>query len=194
MKRVAMTTILTIFLGGFIVASTRWAVEMSLPRTKTITTQKWAPEYGNLTLSATLVAENEVVLDATFSSMAYVNQPGFVWTLSVSNSNIPKYTNLPEGLELVEGTNMINCSCPVVDGYLSLQARLRAIADGEWIIYGKFSASHGPGFSMSTSTDGIEISVSNGSIVKLEKAPYPTNSPNQQPNNQTENLLSPPIR
>jgi len=185
-----MTAILTLFMGGFIVASTKWAVDMSLFRTKTITTHQWAPEYGNLTLSATLVAENEVMLNVTFSCTAYVNQPGFVWTLSVSNSSIPNYKHLPEGLELVEGTIVIICSCPIPDGFLSLQAKLRAIADGKWVVYGKFSASHGPGFSISASTDGIKITVSNGNIVQLEKALYPTSPPAQQPSDQTE---QPPI-
>jgi hypothetical protein len=190
-KTLIIIATLALFIGGLVVASSKLAIDMSLSQTKTMTTQNWAPQYGNLTLSATLISENEVVLNLTFSGTAYVNQPGYVWVLSVSNSSVPGYRNLPEGLELEEGTTLINNSCPVPDKILSLQARLRAIADGEWVMYGRFNVSSGPGFSMSSSTEGIEITVSNGRIVHLGKAPYPSNSPTLPSGSQSEQPTSP---
>lgn len=168
-KRLAVTVILTLFLGGFIVASTKWAVDMTFPGTKTIETHQFAPELGNLTLSATLVAENEVMLNVTFYGTGAYNQPPHVWTIWVSNSSIPGYRNLSEVLMLVEGTLMVNASCPVPGSFLGLQARLRAIADGECVVYCWFSVTAGPGFFHGISTGGIKITIADGSIVQLEK-------------------------
>jgi hypothetical protein len=190
-KTLVITATLALFIGGSVVAFSKLAVDMSVSQTKTITTQSWAPRYGDLTLSATLIADNEVVLNVTFSGTESINQPGYVWVLSVSNSSIPGYRNLPDGLELEEGAILINESCPVSDRFLSLQARLRTIADGEWVVYGKLNASCGPGFFVGFSTDGIEITVSNGRIVQLEKAPYPSNSPPLPSGSQSERPTSP---
>jgi hypothetical protein len=194
-KTLIITATLVLFIGGLVVASSKLAIDLSLSQIRTITTQNWAPQYGNLTLSATVISENEVVLNATFSGTVYVNQPGFIWVLSFSNSSVPGYRNLPEGLELEEGAAVINNLCPVPDRILSLQAKLRAIADGKWVIYGKFTASSGPGFVMSSSTEGIEITVSNGRIVQLAKAPYPypPSSPTPPSGSQNEHPTSLPI-
>jgi len=161
---------------------------MSFPTTKTIKTQGFAPEVGNLTLSATLVAQNEVMLNVTFSGTGVYNNPGYAWAIWISNSTIPNYKNLSEGLMLVNGKLIVNSSCPVPDSFLNFQARLRTVVDGEWIVYGLFSAAAGPGFYYGLSTDGIRINVSNGIIVQLEKASYPTSSQmtTRQLNNQTE--------
>jgi len=171
---------------------------MSFQRTKTVKAQQFAPEIGNLTLLATVVAQNEVMLNLTFSGTGVYNNPGYVWTIWISNSTIPNYRNLSEGLLLVEGTSMLNSSCPVPGSFLSFQTRIRAVADGEWVVYGWFSAIAGPGFSHALSTDGIKINVSNGSIVQLEKALYPNNSTTQMPtiklpNNSTEQPTNPPV-
>jgi len=183
-RRLALTAILILFLGVIIVTATKWALDASFPETKTIKTQRFAPDVGNLTLSATLVAENEVMLNLTFSGMGVYNHPGFVWTIWVSNSTIPNYRNLPEGLELVEGTLMENASCPVPGSFLSFQATLLAIVDGEWVVHGSFSATAGPGFYHGLSSGGIQITVSSGRIAQLEKEQYqppgPSGSENQQ--------------
>lgn len=168
-RRLVVTAILTLFLGGLIVAATKWGGDMSFPGTETINMQQFAPEIGNLTLSATLFAENEVILNVTFSGTGVYNQPGYVWTIWVSNSTVPNYRNLPEGLQLVEGTLKANGSCPLPSSFLRFQAKLRAIADGEWVVYSLFSATHGPGFYHGLSTGGVRILVSNGSIMQLEK-------------------------
>jgi hypothetical protein len=189
-KTLIIIATLALSIGGLIVASSKLAIDMSLSQVRTITTQNWAPQYGNLTLAATLISENEVVMNANFSGTAYVNQPGYIWVLSVSNSSVPGYRNLPEGLELEEGEILINSSCPVPNRILGLQARLRATADGKWVIYGKFNASCGPGFSVSISTEGIEITVSKGRIVQLGKAPYPSNSGTPPSGSQNEQPTS----
>lgn len=84
-------------------------------------------------------------------------------------------------MKLLDGTLEVNASCPVPKSFLSLQAKLEAVADGEWILYGWFSATAGPGFSCSFSAGGIEIVVSNGNIVQVEKSAYQTNPSNEQP-------------
>ena len=184
--KVAVATVLTLLLGGLIVTATKWGVNMSSFETKTVKTEQFAPEIGNLTLSATLVAENEVTLNLTFSGTGGYNHLGYVWTIWVSNSSIPNYRNLPEGLELVEGTLMENVSCPVPGSFLSFQATLRTIVDGEWTVYGLFSATAGPGFYHGLSSSGIQITTSKGRIVQLEKEqcqhqpPSPSGSENQQ--------------
>jgi hypothetical protein len=162
---------LALFLGGFIVASTKLVADMSFqPRTKTATTEAFAPKFGNLTLSATLASENEVILNVTFYGRIYVTQPGFVWTIRISNTSIGyDWTNLPEGLELAEGSLKMNGTSPLPNNSLSLQAKIRAVKDGEWTIYGHFSATCGPGFYMSLSAIGIRIIVSNGQIIRIEK-------------------------
>jgi hypothetical protein len=190
-KTLVITATLALVIGGLVVAFSKVAIDMSLSQIKTATTQSWAPHYGNLTLSARVIAENEVMLNVTFSGTAYVNQPGYVWVLSVSNSIIPGYRDLPEGLELEEGATSINKTCPVPDRFLSLQATLWAIADGEWVVYGKLNASSGPGFFVGMSTEGIEITVSNGKIVRLEKAPHPSSSPPSSSGGQSEHPTSP---
>lgn len=198
MRRLFEAVVLALILAGVIAVAAKWAVDLSFPKTKTIKTQQFAPKFGNLTLSATPFSENEVMLNLTFSGTAYVSYPGYNWTIWVSKS-IAGYlyeTPLTEGLELVEGTLKANAICPLPNNFLSLQAKLRAIADGEWTVYGLFSATYGPGLYYGLSTGGIRISVSNGSIVRVEEAPYPTDSQMtaQQLGNQTEQLTNPPIR
>jgi hypothetical protein len=189
-KTLVITAAFALLVGGLVVASSKLAIDMSLSRIGTMTTQSWAPSCGNLTLSATLIAESEVVVNVTFYGTGYVNQPGYVWVLAVSNSIVPGYMDLPEGLELEEGATLINESCPVPDGFVSLQARLRAIADGEWVVYGKLNASHGPGFFVGMSSEGIQIKVDNGKIVQLGKAPHPSNPPSPS-GGQSKQLPSP---
>jgi len=189
--------ILTLFLGGFIVAATKWGIDLSFPRTKTATTQQFSPVVGNLTFSATAAAENEVLLNLTFQGTGAYGGTYYVWTIWVSNSSSPGpspgYENLPEGLRLVEGALKANASCPVPNKSLSLQAKLQTVADGEWIVHGWFSATAGPGFFCGLSAGGIKITVSNGNIVQLEKSTYPASLPTEQPSNQTERPTSPPI-
>ena len=198
---------MTSFLGGFIVFATKWAVDVSYPGAKTIKIQQFAPQIGNLTLSATIVTENEVVLNLTFSGRAYVSYPGYNWTIWVSKNFSGRLHEppLPEGLELVDGALKVNDTCPLPNNFLSLQAKLQAIADGEWVVYGLFSATAGSnppnpapgqdyGFYCGLSTSGIKITVSNGNVVQLEKAPYPSNPATEQPtNSSTEQPTNPPI-
>ena len=185
-QRLFATVILALLLGAFIVAATKWAVDLSSSETKTKETQQFAPEIGNLVLSATLVAEKEVMLKLTFSGTGVYNHPGYVWTIWISNSSIPNYRNISEGLDLIEGTLMENFSCPIPSSSLNLQVTLRATADGEWVVYGLFSATAGPGFYHGLSSGGIRMTVSNGQIVQLEKEHYqhqppsPSGSENQK--------------
>lgn len=191
-RRLIVTVILTLFLIGLIVATTKWVVDMSFAGNKTINTQQFAPEIGTLALSVTRISENEVMLNVTFSGLPYVSQPGYNWTVWVSKSIAEKLheTTLPEGLELVEGTLKVNVICPLPNDFLSFQAKLRAIADGEWIVYGRFSVTYGSdppnpapgqyyGWYCGSSTNGIKISLSNGRIVQLEKASHPNNPATQ---------------
>jgi len=117
---------------------------MSFPETDTVKTQQSFPQIGNLTLVAVPATENEVMLNVTFSGKEYITQPGFVWTIWISDSIVGFETTLPRGLNLVEGTLRANGSCPLPNSSLSLQAKLRAIADGEWVVYGRFCATRGP--------------------------------------------------
>lgn len=182
-------------LAGAVLAATKSTVDMSFPRIKTVKTQQSFPQIGDLALVAVPATENEVMLNATFSGKEYITQPGFVWTVWVSDSIVGFETSLPRGLNLVEGTLRVNGSCPLPNFFLSLQAKLRAVADGEWVVYGRFGATRGPGEYYGLSTVGIRITVSNGSIVQVKEAPYPTDPQmiTQQPNNQTEQPTSPPI-
>lgn len=168
-RRLFAIAILTLFLGGLIVTALIMDMNMFFPRTETATVQQFAPEVGNLTFSGTAVAENEVLLNLTFRGTGVYNDPPHVWTIWISSSPIPGYRNLSDGLQLVEGSLEVNASCPVPSRFLSLQATLQAIADGEWIVYGWFSATSG-GFSHSFGAGGIKIVVSNGSIMQVENA------------------------
>jgi len=192
---VAVVLVSALLSVGVIVVAARWAFDTSFPGTKTVRTQQWAPEIGNLTFSATVASENEVVLNLTFSGTAYVGYPGFNWTLWISRDFVGELheTPLPEGLELVEGVLKANGLCPFPSNLLSLQVRLRAVTDGEWTVYGHFSATYGSGWYVGSSTGGIQISVSNGGIVGVEEAPYPTGPSTEQPSNSTEQPNQPPI-
>jgi hypothetical protein len=97
-KGLAITAKLALFIGGLVVASSKLALDMSFSQTRTITTQNqiwtmttqnFAPESGNLTLSVRVVSEKEVVVNVTFFGTTYVDQPGHGWVLFVSNSTIP---------------------------------------------------------------------------------------------------------
>jgi hypothetical protein len=59
---------------------------------------------------------------------------------------------------------------------LSIQAKLRAIVDGEWIVWGRFSANRGPGDYYGLTT-AIRVTVSNGRIIQIgeEQATPPGN-------------------
>lgn len=191
-KRFAVTVILALFLGGSIIVSAKLAVDMSFqPRNKTVITQGFAPEVGNLTLSATLASENEVILNVTFAGTGVYNWPGYVWTIWISNSIIPNYRNLTEFLMLVDGTLMVNVSCPVPGSFLGFQARLRAAADGECVFYVWFSATNGPGFFHGISSGGIKITVSNGRIIQLEKE-QTTPPPESEEEGEMQKVPSPP--
>lgn len=200
-RQLVVTVVLTLFLAGSIVAVTKWAVDMTSSRTWTVKTQQWAPIIGYLTLSVTVVSENEVMVNLTFSGAAYASYPGYNWTLWVSKGLVTyvNETSLLEGLELVEGALKVNGLSPFPSNSLSFQTKLRVIADGEWLIYGHFSATDNPapgenyGWYVGTSTGGIKITVINGSIVRVEEAPYPTSPSTQQPSNQTEQPYNPPI-
>lgn len=171
MKCLVTTAILTLCLSGSIIASAKLAIDMSSKSKGSVATaQEFAPRIGNLTFSAALASENEVLLNVTFQGAIYVTQPGFVWTLWISNSSLGyNRTNLPEGLKLVEGLLKVNDTCPLPCNCLSLQAKLQAIADGEWTVYGHFSATHGPGLYYGINAAGIQITVSNGHITQIEK-------------------------
>ncbi len=168
-RRLVATVILTLFFGGLIVTTIILGMNMFFLETKTVTVQQFAPEVGTLTFSGSAVAEDEVLLNLTFRGTGVYNDPPHVWTIWISSSPIPGYRNLSDGLQLVEGSLEVNASCPVPNRFLSLQARLEAIADGEWILYGWFSATAG-GFSHSFGAGSIEIVVSNGNIVQVKNA------------------------
>jgi len=193
-RQLVVAVVLTLFLAGAVLAATKWALDMSFPGTETVKTQKSFPQIGNLALIAVPATENEVILNATFRGKEYITQPRFVWTIWISDSIVGFETILPRGLNLVEGTLRANGSCPLPNSSLSLQAKLRAVADGEWVVYGRFSATRGPGEYYGLSTGGIKITVSNGSIVRVEEAhPTDTQMTTQQLNNQTEQPTRPPI-
>ncbi len=192
-RRLVVAVVLIVLSGAFIVTATKWGIDMSFPRSKTVTTQQFAPQIGNLILSATVVAENEIMINATFSGKEYITQPGFVWTIWLSNSIVGLQTNLPEGLKLVEGTLKTNDSSPLPNNVISLHAKAQATADGEWVVYARFSATRGPGEYYALSTGGIKISVSNSSIAQVEEMTYHSNQPTQQSNNpSTEKTTNPP--
>lgn len=176
-RRLVMAVILTLFLGGFFVASTKLAVDMSFhQQIITVTTQDFAPEIGNLTLTAKLASENEFTLNLTFHGTVYVTQQGYVWRVWISRSLFINDTNLPEGLMLIEGSEEANGTCPLPNNSLSIQAKLRAIVDGEWIVWGRFSANRGPGDYYGLTT-AIRVTVSNGRIIQIgeEQATPPGN-------------------
>jgi len=172
-KKVAVVVILTAFLGVSIVAATKWAVDTFLRTTPTMktTTQGFAPEIGNLTFSAALVSENEVLINLTVLGTGYIDNAGMIWTLWISDlpNGIIGAENLPEGLTLSEGSLEVNATCPLPNRFLSLQAKIQATADGKWGIFGRFVAAHGPGFSCSIYTYGIYITVLNGCVINIEK-------------------------
>ena len=162
-----MIAALILFFGALLVVAAKWGI--NTPRDRAVVTRKSVLLAGNLTLSATIVAKSEVLVNATFSGSVNISQPGYVWTIWISNSIIGSETSLPEGLKLVEGTLRTNGSYPVPGNFLDFHAKLQAIKDGEWVIYGRFSATKEPGFYMGYSTNGIKIFVSKGSILGLER-------------------------
>jgi len=172
-KKVAVAVILTAFLSGSIVAATKWALNTFSRTTTTMktTTQGFAPEIGNLTFSATLVSENEILINLTVSGTGYINSPGMIWTLWVSDipNGIIGVEDLPEGLMQLEGSLEVNATCPLPNGFLSLQAKIQAVADGKWSVFGRFFAAHGPGFSCGIYTYGIYITVLNSCVINIEK-------------------------
>lgn len=171
-KQIAVAFILPLFLGGSIVVAAKWVLgTFSGTVTMKATTQGFAPEIGNLTFSATLVSENEVLLNLTVLGTGYINNPGMVWILWFSDipNGIIGVGYLAEGLALSEGSLEVNATCPLPLGFLSLQAKIRAVADGKWGVFGRFVGAHGLGFSCSIYTCGIYITVSNGCVMNIEK-------------------------
>ena len=172
-KHVAVAIILISFIGGSIVAATKWALDTFSRTTTTMktTTQGFAPEIGNLTFSATLASENEVLINLTVFGTGYINNPGMIWTLWFSDipNGIIGVENLPEGLALSEGSLEVNATCPLLSRFLSLQAKIQTVADGKWGLFGRFVAAHGSGFSCGIYTYGIYITVLNGWIMNIEK-------------------------
>jgi len=172
-KHVAVAIILTAFLAGSIVAATKWVLDTFSRTTTTMktTTQGFAPEIGNLTFSAMLASENKVLINLTVFGTGYINNPGMIWTLWFSDipNGIIGVENLPEGLALSEGSLEVNAICPLPNRFLSLQAKIRAVTDGKWGVFGRFVAAHGPGFSCGIYTYGIYITVLNGCVMNIEK-------------------------
>lgn len=170
-RRFGSMLLLCVVLGVGIVAGTKWSINILSPKTVVVTTQHFAPEIGNLTLSATIVSKKEVLLNLSFWGTSYTMKPGHVWTLWISDTfvGLADTARLPEGLKLVEGNLLWNGTYPVAYYFASVQVRALAIEDGIWTVYGAFGATHGAGWYVGISTGGIEITVSQGNVMQLEK-------------------------
>lgn len=131
--------------------------------------------YGKLTFTALAVSPGEVGL--TLSLINY--ETGSYYNLTVwigdINAEFGLYGELPEGFELLSGN--LSWNGPAATPEVNLQARVKAVKDGEWELAG-FALWYLSGSSQRQSSGILEIIVSGGRVTDIRKyEPEPQVSP-----------------